>query len=325
MGFYFRIIYWVKKLMPYKPYVLCLENLFVNGAITWDSPVIALPYIGQGLAAKLNEQDIFVLRDVVDKVLNAINAAPNNANVADVIFNTIGSWVTNSRANTCVNGTYLPRHINRMGFNVLLELLARTVVDAEIPIEPENLLELGICRWHENHANLAPDGFNAGMPLCSKVQNYGNVGDEPAVKAMRQCPCKNQAQCNGQCVWVGGPTGACLSRVSSPNRRNYARDVLPYSGDWQPEARPLRPNTRRSGPPPNEIGWWYAMGEGPDGPPSPPPSPGPGGGPSPSPSPSPGPPPPPGPRRLNDNPIRRSARIEAKNPRRSARLRDRRR
>ncbi len=248
--------------MAYRPYIRKVENLFQTGEITWDSPVNALPYIGNGLTEKLQNQNVFRLRDVVNEVEDAIDNAPLNAAPDEVIFNTVAGWLTNVRAHTCVEGRYLPRPVNRMGFNVLIDLLA-VANSPNIPITPNQLLERGICQWNENHNGMAADGLQAGRPLCNKVPQYGNVGAENAARAMRTCPCRNENQCNGPCVWVpgiGNQAGACLSRVSSPQRRNYARDARPFTGDWQPNVRPVRPNTRRVTAPPGENGWWYALG-----------------------------------------------------------------
>lgn len=240
--------------MPYKPYIRTIQNLFETGQLTWDSPITKLPYIGNYLASRLQDEGIFYLQDVITEVSNVADSPED-------IFNTVASWVTNSRAHTCANGRYLPRHFNRMGFNSLMDLLAYAN-SPDIPVAPVVLLEQGICQFNENHAGLAADGLEPGRPLCAKTLNYGNVGNEAPIQAMRLCPCKaTEEDCeqNASCTWIAAPGGgACLSRNATAARRNYARDARPYGGDWQAAPKSLRPNTRRVAAP-NREGYWYAF------------------------------------------------------------------
>ncbi len=242
-------------------YRLRVPELFANGTVNWNSPINKLTYIKNGLTAQLQDNGIFQLMDVVTRMDEVLGEAPAGADVAEVISETVAGWVVSPRSNTCVNdGKYLPRHFNRMGFNVLIDLLGyayNTLGNA--PITQAQLLQRGICQFNENHMDLNPDYLEPGQPLCQKVPLRGNVGTEAPIKAMRDCPCRPQDRCNGACAWVNN---SCISRISSPAMGNYVRDVRPFKGDWAPVApQQRRANTRYTA---NNPGHWLALGPGVD-------------------------------------------------------------
>ncbi len=227
--------------MPYRPYRR------IVGPVRWNDPVTTLRYIGPYYAEILENFEVITLRDVVVYFSFRALEAIVEPSPEDYMFEKFAELTRNRNAQTCQEG-YLPRPINRMAFNALVDLVDYAIQHPAEFNDPEVLLRFddldlnlaGVlaCRMNEGHEPSDDPQF-----LCNKVPLMGNVGDEPEIRSMRRCPCIDNAEaCNGDCTWTDN---ACISRYADLNRHNYAPDVPPYRGDWTTDVNaPTRPGTR---------------------------------------------------------------------------------
>lgn len=261
--------------MPeYRPFAPKVQAAFEAGQLTWESSVRDLKYFGQYLETRLNNLNIYNIADLVQYLLTQINQNANDDIIVNA-FQAIAPLVFNAFAQQC-KGDYLSRPLNRMGFNIIADVLqyARLYADwpdanlnATLQALPINIGGVLICNFNER---LQPNalGPNGEMPAtyCNKIAMYGNVGSDMA--SLRSCPCTlNPDACQGDCMWVPGmpgEPGACISRVAVYDRGNHVLDQEPYPGDWYPDDQyppTIRNNARYVPvpPAPGRFGYMFAL------------------------------------------------------------------
>jgi hypothetical protein len=250
----------------YRPFKPIVSAQFARYNLTWQSPVESLKYIGPYLQQRLNQRNITTLYNLIQYILRDMF---NNNNDDPIIkaFEAIAPLVINENAQQCQQ-SYLARPLNRMGFNIIADLLqhARSTIaqwpEAGLNIQlqslPANIGGVLICQINEGQQP-RPLGPNGEVPetYCNKQMFIGNVG--PEVYSMRTCPCITDANsCTGDCMWVPGMPGepsACISRISRSDRGNITVDETPFSGDWNDEyPQYQRPHTRYVPVPPTGPG-----------------------------------------------------------------------
>jgi hypothetical protein len=258
----------------YRPFDPVVQAAFEAGQLAWDSPVRDLKYIGPYLEGRMNNFNIFTIADLVQYLLLSISQNANNDIILDA-FQAIAPIVFNANAQRCKQN-YLSRPLNRMGFNVIADVLQYARLFADWPDEaldatlkalPLNIGGVLCCNFNERlQAN--PLGPNNELPAtyCNKIPMYGNVGSDMA--SLRSCPCTlNPDACQGDCMWVPGmpgEPGACISRVASYDRGNHVLDEQPFPGDWYPENEypPSKRDTARYvpvPPGPGRYGYMFAL------------------------------------------------------------------
>jgi hypothetical protein len=247
------------KKMPHRPYRR------MQGPVQWNAPVSTLRYIGPYFAGILQNQNINSLLDVVLYFLMRTEEAIDTDFPERYLFQKFAELTRNQNAQTCQDG-YLPRPINRMAFNALVDLVdyaRRHPGEFDNPeyLAPFDLLNFNLaptllCRMNEGQGPSQDPQF-----MCNKVPLMGNVGDEPEITSMRRCPCINNADaCNGDCVWS---ENACISRIADYDNRNYAPDIPPFSGDWYQFNGQVRPGTHYVAAGQNRLGRMFALGPDP--------------------------------------------------------------
>ena len=249
--------------MPHRPYRR------MQGPVQWNAPISTLRYIGPYFAGILQNQDINSLLDVVLYFSVRAEEAVNTDFPERYLFQKFAELTRNQNAQTCQDG-YLPRPINRMAFNALVDLVDYAIrhpdqFDNVEFLEPFDLLNFNLaptllCRMNEGQGESQDPQL-----MCDKIPFMGNVGDEPEITSMRHCPCINNINaCNGDCVWS---ENACISRIADYDNRNYAPDIPPFSGDWYQNnnGQPLtaRPGTRYVLAGQNRLGRMFALGPDP--------------------------------------------------------------
>jgi hypothetical protein len=247
------------KKMPHRPY------LRLQGPVQWNAPVSSLKYIGPYYTGILQTQNIIRIIDVV-RYFSMRTAEALNEDIPErYLFIKFAELTRNQNAQMC-KGRYNPRPINRMAFNALVNLVDYAYhnpqeFDNPDFLEPFYYLDFDLaptllCSMNEGQGPSQDD-----LTMCDKVQLMGNVGDEPEILSMRNCPCINDINaCNGDCVWS---EDACISRIANYDNRNYAPDIPPYSGDWYPlNGQPphIRPGTRYVNAGQNRVGKMFAIG-----------------------------------------------------------------
>lgn len=229
---------------------------FSTNSFDWDSDVEWLKYIKTYFGDELRKKNIYKLGDVVNAVLVAVEAAPQNP-PEETIRDLVGSWTINKHAHECRSNDYLPRPVNRFAFNALIDLVdfardddysdnGRNAADL-----PDDLAGNLICDWNEglttnpNWDFAQPDQ----EPFCHRATGRGSAGPHRGAVGMRRCPCLGQEQCvkDNNCQWLGSHS-ACVGRDSRRNRGHPAPDIQNYAGDRKggpaPTAMQRRPNSR---------------------------------------------------------------------------------
>jgi hypothetical protein len=183
---------------------------------------------------------IFTLGQWVAHVATALAQHPGETAPQRVvrIRDITGGVARNNSSHSCRDG-YLVRPINRMVFNVLIEVLAFArnapppgTFAGAIPADLEAAL---ICEFNQG-MRIAP-AQGPGLPVCLVEPGRGSVGNHHAVWEMRHCPCFTTAAACVQnpahgCQWTA--QNACISRNARYDMGHAANDVGNMAGDWAP-------------------------------------------------------------------------------------------